>query len=394
MLPLLDRTLPVRVRFALPDANFDVGQSDAAEPIAEPELVVRINNPAFFDRIAVFGSLGLAEEYMDGGWTMEKGTLEEFLMAVLRARLLRAIHGSKQMMLRIGLLRLRQLVLGTQRNVRAHYDIGIDLYQAFLDETLGYTCGYQRTLNDDSRTLQENKYDRICKKIHLQPGQTLLDLGCGFGGLVIFAAKHYGARCTGITNSVDHAAFGARRAKELGLADRVTIIPGDFREARGTYDRVVSVGMFEHLFHREQADVFAKYQASLAPGGFALLHTLGCVTATNTPDPFIQKYIFPGSAQNPLHRLVEGFERVGLPILDIENVGKHYNPTVQCWLTKYRASRHQLDPKKYDERFQRLWEFYLAGCLAATLYSDGAVWQVVVTNRWHGRLPLHRVGAS
>jgi cyclopropane-fatty-acyl-phospholipid synthase len=392
LLPVFDRALRTRVRFRLPDAVYDVGA--ATGDSGEPEFIVAVTDRKLFDRIAGEGSLGLAESYMDGGWAMEKGALEDFLSAVLQARLLKAIHESKTVLWRVAALRLRQRLLGTRHNVRAHYDIGIDLYQAFLDETLGYTCGYQRTPQDDSRTLQENKYDRVCKKIHLQPGQTVLDLGCGFGGFAIHAAKHFGARVTGITNSADHATYGMQRAQKVGVADRVTILSGDFSEAQGRFDRVVSMGMFEHLFRREQDVLFDQYQRCLAPGGFALLHTLGCVSRTNTPDPFIQKYIFPGSRQNPLQRLVDGFERVALPILDVENVGKHYNPTVRCWLDAYRANRHQLDPQRYDARFQRMWELYLAGCIAATLYSDGAVWQVVVTNRYHGRLPLHRIGAA
>lgn len=394
LVPLLDRTFPVRLRFAFPDGDIEVGRhSDAAAAgNAQPELVLRVRDAKFFDRIANEGSLGLAETYMDGGWKVERGSLEGFLTALLKARLLHAIHGSRGVLLRVALLRLRHALAGTQSNVRAHYDIGDDLYATFLDETRGYTCGYQRSAEDDIRTLQENKYDRVCKKLHLQPGNTLYDLGCGYGGLLIHAAKHFGARCYGITNSADHGAFAAQRTKALGISDRVTIHTGDFSEAQGTYDRVVSVGMFEHLLRREHETFFTTFKRLMAPGGYGLLHTLGCVSEKNTPDPFIQKYIFPGSAQNPLRTLVAGFERQRLPILDVENVAQHYFPTVVRWLEGYRRNRHTLDPRRYDERFQRMWEFYLCGCYAACLQSEGAVWQVVVTNEYCRRMPLHRVG--
>lgn len=393
LLPLLDQCFTSgRVRFALPEGDRDVGRRFDGSTQGEPDFIVRVSDPNFFHRIATQGSLGLAESYMDGGWDMARGSLEGFLSVLLAGRLLAAIHRSPTVLFRVALLRLRQKFLGTEKNVRAHYDIGDDLYAAFLDETMGYTCGYQRLPDDSSRQLQENKYDRVCKKLHLGHGDTLFDIGCGYGGLMIFAAQHYGARCTGITNSVNHGQFAGQRARALGIADRVTIHTGDFRAAQGTYDRVVSLGMFEHLLHKEHADLFATFKRLMRPGGFGLLHTLGCVPRHNTSDPFIQKYIFPGSAQNPLSTLVDSFERESLPILDVENVARHYHPTTKRWLEAYRANRPSLDRTRYDERFQRMWELYLAGCVAATIHSDGAVWQVVVTNDYRRPLPLHRVG--
>lgn len=392
LLSLLDRAITtVRVRFALPDGDYDIGRIAGATS-DEPDYILRIHDVRFFSRIASAGSLGLAECYMEGGWEMERGALEDFLMALLQARVLASIHGSPSLLFRLAALRLRQFFAGTRRNSQDHYDIGDDLYAAFLDETRGYTCGYQRNPGDDSRTLQENKYDRICKKIHLRPGDTLFDVGCGFGGLMIFAAQHFGARCVGITNSVDHGKFAAERTRQLGLGDRVTVHTGDFRAAQGTYDRVVSVGCLEHLFHTEHADFFATFRRLMKPGGFGLVHTIGCVTAKNTPDPFIQKYIFPGSTQNPLSRIVSGFERNELWVLDVENVGRHYHFTTKRWLEAYRANRHTLDPKRYDPRFHRMWELYLCGCVAATIASMGAVFQVVVTNDYRRMLPLHRIG--
>lgn len=395
LLPLLDRLLTsTRIRFALPDGDCDVGRSSPSATSTEPDFIVRVGDPKLFHRMATEGTLGLAESYMDDGWAVVRGSLEGFLSALLACRLRDAIHRSPSVAWRLALLRLRHKFLGTQANVRAHFDIGDDLYAAFLDETRGYTCGYQREPGESSRALQENKYDRICQKLRLGRGDTLCDLGCGYGSLLIFAAQHYGTRGTGITLSVDQTAFAAARARQLGVADRVTVHCGDFREVQGTYDRVVSVGMFEHLFHRHHPDFFATFKRLMAPGTYGLLHTLGCVSRRNRPDPFIQKYIFPGSAQNPLATLVAGFERTELPILDVENVARHYHPTTVRWLEDYRANRASLDRTRYDDRFQRMWEFYLAGCVAATIHSDGAIWQVVVTNDYRRPLPLHRVGKS
>lgn len=393
LLPLLDQRLKsARVRFVLPDGTHDVGRPADGSAAGEPDFILRVSDSDLFHRIAIQGSLGLAESYMDGGWDIERGTLEGFLCRLLESRLLDAVHASPWVALRIAALRLRHLLTGTRDNVRAHYDIGDDLYAAFLDETRGYSCGYQRDPGDDSRTLQENKYDRICKKLHLRPGDSLYDIGCGYGGLLLFAAQHYGARGTGITNSVNHGAYAVQRARALGVADRVTIHTGDFREARGTYDRVVSVGMFEHVLSRDHADYFATFKRLMGTGAFGLLHAIGCITPRNRPDPFIQKYIFPGSAQTPLSTLVRRFERAELAILDVENVVRHYHHTTRRWLEAYRNNRPRLARARYDERFQRMWELYLAAGVAATMYSDGSVWQVVVTNDYRRPLPLHRIG--
>lgn len=389
ILPLLDQLLTsTRIRFCLPSGDCNVGRSASVEP----DFIVRVTDANLFHRMATEGSLGMAESYMDGGWELTRGSLEDFLSALLACRLRDAVHRSPLVVQCLALLRLGHKLLGTQTNVRSHYDIGDDLYACFLDETRGYSCGYQRDPADDNRTLQENKYDRICKKLHLRPGNTLVDLGCGYGGLLIHAAQHFGARCTGVTNSIDHGKFALARAAQLGISDRVSISTGDFRTAQGTYDRVVSVGMFEHLQVKEHRSYFDTFRRLMGPGAYGLLHTLGCVTPTNTSDPFIQKYIFPGSTQNPLSRLVTHFERRALAVLDVENVSRHYHPTVVRWLEAFRANRHTLDPVRYDARFQRMWELYLAGCVAATIHSDGAVWQLVVTNDYRRPLPLHRVG--
>ncbi|MBI5768911.1 MAG: class I SAM-dependent methyltransferase [Verrucomicrobia bacterium] len=395
LLDLLDHSLTTaRVRFALPDGTRDVGRRADAPANAEPDFIIRVTDHYFFGRIAASGSLGFAESYMDGGWTLERGTLEDFLSALLVCRFRDAIHARPSVGLRLALLRLRHTLLGTRTNVRSHYDIGDDLYACFLDETRGYTCGYQLAPEDDGRTLQENKYERICRKLHLARGHTLLDLGCGYGGFLLHAARHYGARGTGITNSVDHAAFAERRARELGVAELVTIRCGDFREIAGTYDRIASIGMFEHITPAERRDFFALYRRLMRPGGFGLFHAIGCVTATNRSDPFIQKYIFPGSRQTPLSTIVAGFERESLAVLDVENMTRHYHPTTRRWLEAYRANRHTLDRTRYDERFQRMWELYLAGCVAATVYSEGALWQIVVTSEYRRPLPLYRVGRT
>lgn len=385
LLTLLDRCLAdAQVRFEFPDGPRTVGRG--------PErFAVTVRDPAFARRVLAEGNLGLAETFMDLGWEMAEGSLEGMLTAFLRARLDLEITGSPRTMARMAALRAQQLIRGTGENVRAHYDIGDELWDTFLDPTRGYTCGYELTPEDTSQQLQEQKYERVLRKLRIEPGMTLFDIGCGYGSLMIHAAQHFGVTARGITNSRDHAAFAQRRIRSLGLQDRVSVELGDFRESRGSFDRVVSCGMMEHLQPREHRDFFEVYRRLLRPRGYGLMHTLGCVTHTNDHDPFIQKYIFPGSTQNPLSVIAAAVERASLSILDAENIGRHYLPTSRAWLASYRANRHTLDPARYDARFQRMWEYYLALCVAGAALSDGAVWQVLFTSDYRRDLPRHRV---
>ncbi len=385
LLSLLDRCLgDAQVRFDHPGGSRTVGRGDE-------RYAVTVRAPDFFRRLLAEGNLGLAETFMDDGWDMTSGTLEGLLTALARARVDVAVRGNPKALARAAALRLEQLVRGTRANVQAHYDVGDDLYEAFLDPTRGYTCGYQRSPDDTSQQLQENKYDRVCQKLRLAPGERLFDLGCGYGSLLIHAAQRYGITGRGITNSRDHAAFAMKRIRALGLEDRVRVDLGDFRTAEGRYDKVVSCGVLEHLYPREHGDFFGTYQRLLHGRGWGLVHTIGCVTPTNDHDPFIQKYIFPGSTQNPLSVIARRLERAGMAITDVENVGRHYAPTSRAWLAAYRAAQPTLDPKRYDRRFQRMWEYYLALCVAGASASDGAVWQVLFTPDYRRDLPLHRV---
>jgi cyclopropane-fatty-acyl-phospholipid synthase len=329
---------------------------------------------------------------MDGGWSMERGALEDFLTAVLRSRVDQQVRGDTRALLGLLALGVRQRLLGTGSNVRAHYDIGEDLYDTFLDPTRGYSCGYERSPDDDIGQLQENKYERICQKLRLSSGETLFDVGCGYGGLVMHAAQRHGVKARGITNSRSHCDIGMRRVRALGLTDRVRIDFGDLREARGTYDKVVSVGVLEHQGLHEHDAFFDVLARLLSRRGEALglLHTLGAVVES-APDPFVQKYVFPGSRHNALSRIARHLEKRRLAILDVENMIRHYAVTALRWLERFRAARHTLDPARYDARFCRMWEYYLALATAGARGSDGALWQVLFTPNYRRDLPMHRV---
>ncbi|HVJ93864.1 MAG TPA: class I SAM-dependent methyltransferase, partial [Labilithrix sp.] len=355
------------------------------------EVTVMVTDPSFFRRVLAEGNLGLAESFMADGWRVTEGSLEEFLRILASNRIDEKVKLEPRVLARLAVLRAKQLIDGGRKNSQAHYDVGEDLYDTFLDSTRGYTCGYQRSESDTIEELQANKYERICRKLGLREGETLFDIGCGYGGLMIHAAKNYGVVARGITNSNAHGEFAMRRIRELGLEGRVTVEIGDYRTARGQYDKVCSVGVLEHLYPHEHRSFFGTFDSLLKKDGYGLLHTIGCVTATNDHDPFIQKYIFPGSTQNPISHIATWFERKKLAILDVENIARHYAPTSQQWLNRFREGRHTLDPKRYDASFLRMWEYYLALCVAGASATDGAVWQVLVTKEYRRPLRMIRV---
>jgi cyclopropane-fatty-acyl-phospholipid synthase len=386
LVELFDRFLVTgRVRFRLGAAEICAGTAgDGAE------TVLRIHHPRFFARVLRYGNLGLGEAFMDGDVTVEAGELHEFLTACLRSRIDERLPRDPRLAARALYHRTRAFLDGSTRSVRRHYDIGDDLFESFLDSSMTYSCGYARSPGDDLETLQRAKLDRICRKLRLGPDQRLLDIGCGFGGLLIFAARHYGVRGTGVTLSLAHAERARSRVAEAGLADRLRIELGDFRAIDGEYDRIVSVGMLEHVPRRLYGAFFRTVARNLAPLGYGLVHAIGCNAARNRHDPFIQKYVFPDSNQPRLSEIASGLERNGLAILDVENNAEHYAYTVLGWLTRFRANRAGL-AARYDETFLRLWEYYFHCGIAAAFASDSAVYQTLFAADRSARPPLARV---
>ena len=370
LVELFDRFLTTgRVRFRIGATEICAGAPRGSD------TALRIHHPRFFARVVRLGNLGLGEAFMAGDFTVEDGELHEFLTACLRARLSEHLQGD---------LRL------AARAVRHHYDVGDDLFESFLDESLTYSCGVARSEDDDLETLQRTKMDRICRKLQLGPDQRLLDIGCGFGGLLIYAAREHGVRGTGVTLSRAHAEGARRRVAEAGLADRIRIEMADFRAVAGVYDRIVSVGMLEHVPRRLYQAYFHTIARHLVPDGLGLVHSIGCNARRNRHDPFIQKYIFPGSNQPRLSEIARGLEHAGLAVLDVENIALHYAYTLLRWLERFRANRSSL-PARYNAPFQRMWEYYLHCGIAAARASDSAVYQVLFAADHSARLGLARV---
>jgi cyclopropane-fatty-acyl-phospholipid synthase len=377
-----------RIRFNVNGSSRVIGGVGPASE--ECDVAVRVHDPRFFSRVLAYRNLGMGEAYMDGDFDLEAGTLEGFLTTLLRNRIDEKVRQNTSLALKVGWIQLLNGLRAKHQNVQRHYDVGDDLFEAMLDSSMAYSCGYSKTPGDDLAQLQRNKFDRICSKLKIKPGDRLLDIGCGFGGLLIHAAKYYGATGLGVTNSRRHCERGNENIARAGLAPGLRIEFADFGKIRGRFDKVVSVGMMEHVPRREYATYFRRIVEVLETGGLGLVHTLGCNTYKNIHDPFIQKYIFPGSGQPKLSEIAHQLEQNRMPILDVENIARHYEPTLRGWLKNFRGARPYL-AERYPERFLRMWEYYLCCCIAAAaVTNENAVYHVLFT-KGNGPLPFYRV---
>lgn len=388
-LEMLDRHVEdTSIRFIVRGEEVAVGKGGR-----DGSPAVRIHDDRFFARVLGGGNLGLGEAYMDGDWEVEEGDLEDLLTPLLRNRIDRKVKGDVATAARVARVQVANLFRHTHwGNAQFHYDLGDEVFESFLDPvTMMYSCGYAHTEGDTIEQLQVNKLDRICQKLGVRPDDHVLDVGCGFGGMLMHAAKHYGATGVGITTSRRHCERGNQRIAEAGLADRVRLELRDHRTVSGRFDRVVSIGMFEHLPRKEYNRFFERIRDVLPPHGTGLVHAVGANTSKNVHDPFIQKYALPGTGQPKLSELAHCCEQNELAILDVENFIRHYGWTSRHWLNRFRANKHTLDQKKYDARFQRMWEYYLSCAIAAAWASDAALYQVLFARDYAAPMPLHRV---
>ena len=377
-----------RFCFKVGGQDFWVGRKDKGNV---PDIIVRVEHSRFFRRALAEGSVGIGECFMNGDFIVENQQLPLFLEILLRNRLDKKIETKPTVALRILLTRLVNALQSKAHNVRRHYDVGNDLFESFLDSTLTYSCGYAENIDNDLESLQRNKLERICRKLKMHEGDKLVDIGCGWGGLLIHAAKHYGVYGTGVTLSKNQHEYAQAKVQAAGLTDKVNILLSDFNQIEGTFDKVVSVGMMEHVSRNEYKKYFQKISQLLKPRGLGLVHTIGANAPKNTHDHFIQKYIFPDSNQPRLSEITANLEKQLLPILDVENMARHYGFTMRRWLEKFRMNRDKLDPSRYDDAFKRMWEFYLSAGIAASFASDGALYQVLFTNDYTAPMPLQRV---
>jgi cyclopropane-fatty-acyl-phospholipid synthase len=319
---------------------------------------------------------------MDGGLVVEQGTLYEFLEVVAKNFSAAGKPGWMAAVERLGTRLGQHNPIGkAQKNVAHHYDLSDALYDIFLDRDRQYSCAYFTSPNEDLETAQENKKRHLAAKLLLdQKGLKVLDIGSGWGGLGLYIAKESGADVTGVTLSVEQQKVSSERAAKARLADRVRFRLQDYREEKGRYDRIVSVGMFEHVGRRHYDEFFAKLKELMTDGGVALIHTIGYSDEPAPINPFIRKYIFPGADLPSASELCRAAEKSGLYITDIEVLRLHYAETLKHWRQRFVARWDEV-ARLYDERFCRMWEFYLALCEIGFRFRTNVVFQVQLSKK-------------
>ena len=348
-------------RFGKPDAEL--------KPVT-----VRLTDRMTPLRIARDPGVGAAEAFMDGRLVVEQGEILDLVLLIRRNRRWED-RSRPDKFLRKGSKLMRPLAhlnwrRSARRNVAHHYDIGNDFYRLWMEDDMQYSCGYFTDPGNSLEQAQLDKKTHLASKLHLKPGQRVLDIGCGWGGLALYLNRVADVEVLGVTLSTEQVQLARERAEAAGVSDRVKFELMDYRDLTGTFDRIVSVGMFEHVGPPFYRTFFRKCRELLAPDGVMLLHTMGRMGRPGTTDRFIQKYIWPGGYIPALSEIVSASEPARMIMADCEALRLHYPPTVLHWYERFKAVREEVI-RRYDERFYRLWLFYLAAGLS--MFSDGGM---------------------
>ncbi len=378
---LLDR-LVVTGRLNVVDAD---GRVHVFEGEPGPEVTIRFHDPAVARAIFLNPTLCLGEAYMDGRMTVENGARIYDLLDFFGRNLERlGPNGLSRLRMRwdraFRFLQQYNPIGRARRNVAHHYDLSSQFYGLFLDKDRQYSCAYFPTGEETLEQSQELKKQHIAAKLRIQPGQKVLDIGCGWGGLGLYLARDLKADVVGVTLSSEQVEYARARAAPAHLGPRLQFDLRDYRQQQGTFDRIVSIGMFEHVGVYQYDTFFNKIRTLLADNGVALLHTIGRMEGPGTTNPWIRKYIFPGGYIPALSEVVQAVERAGLWIADVEVLRLHYAQTLRHW--RGRFLDHWAEAAAiYDERFCRMWEFYLGASEIAFRYLRNCVFQVQLVKR-------------
>jgi len=376
LLSTLLRHLTRRGSLTVVDAD---GRSHLFEGAPGPAITIRLHERNLHWKLFLNPRLYVGEAFMNGMLTVENASIYDFLDMMGENMMLAPPHWLTPFYdgFGRGLRWFQQYnpMQRAQRNVAHHYDLSGTLYDLFLDADRQYSCAYFPTPSISIEEAQANKKRHIAAKLLLRAGQRVLDIGCGWGGLAIYLAQECGVEVTGLTLSVEQHKVAERRAADAGLADRVRFFVEDYRAHRGRYDRIVSVGMFEHVGVPHYRDFFGAVKSLLDDAGVALLHSIGRMTGPGVTNPWIRKYIFPGGYSPALSEVVPVVERTGLWITDVEILRLHYAETLRAWRQRFNANRERIR-QLYDERFCRMWEFYLAGSEVAFRHQGHLVFQM------------------
>lgn len=337
---------------------------------------IQVRRPRFYQRLFSQWTLGVGESYVDGDWDCEQ--LDVLMTRLLRADLDQQPLGWSRVLLWAQALRQRLLNLQTPRRAfevgERHYDVGNDVFEAMLDSRMVYSCGHWQHATSLEQA-QLHKLEMICQKLQLQPGEHLLDIGCGWGGLARHAAQQHGVRVTGITVSREQLALARQRCAGLAVDLRLC----DYRSLRGRFDKVASVGMFEHVGPKNHAAYIDQVRALLAPDGLCLLHTIGLDATRAATDPWIERHVFPNGKLPSALELARALEG-RLIIEDWHNFGPDYDRTLMSWWANFDAAWPRL-AARYGPRFYRQWRYYLMVCAGFFRSRQGQLWQLVLSHR-------------
>lgn len=333
---------------------------------------IRVHNPKLYQRVMRDGSIGFGEAYMEGWWDCDR--LDEMFTRLLGAGINQKVSGLMRVKMALSALNYR--LVNFQSIKRAfhvgehHYDIGNDLYRRMLDPLMNYSCGYWAEA-DNLVDAQVAKIDLACRKLKLEPGMKLLDIGCGWGAMALHAAKHYGVEVTGVTVSREQKKWADQLTGDLPVSIELM----DYRSLTGRYDRIVSIGMFEHVGVKNYRTYFRKAFELLADDGLFLLHTIGDEHASAAPEPFIHKYIFP-NGKIPSRKEITDTSFGLLRLEDWHNFGPDYDRTLMAWADNISRAWPELGDR-YDESFRRMWMYYLYSCAGFFRSRQGQLWQLV-----------------
>ena len=366
--------------FVLIDANskkYIIGSPDKSKP-----LTVKLLNKNLHYKLLINPDLYFGEAYTDGSLVIENGSISEFLELAFQnigrgeinsfGYILKKIKGT------IRYLTNFNFAKRSKKNVAHHYDISDNLYELFLDSKRQYSCGYFKNDDDTLETAQQNKIDHIIKKLNIKSNQKVLDIGSGWGHLAIEIAKQSKCEVTGITLSENQYRYANAKAKEYNLQNQVQFKLCDYRNLKEKFDRVVSVGMFEHVGRKFYKTFFTQVDNLLRDNGLALIHTIGSVNSPRDPQPWISKYIFPGGYTPSMSEVTGPIEKSGLIISDLEVLRMHYAHTLRNWKEKCIKNKSKIIGM-FDEKFFRMWEFYLASCEMTFKWGDQVVFQFQLT---------------
>ena len=351
-------------------------------PNLQKSIKLKIHDKKLHYKLLLYPDLYLGEAYTDGSITIEGGSLSDFLDMALEnlgrqetnvfGKIFNKLTGSYRYLTNFNFIKKSKM------NVAHHYDISDELYSLFLGPSRQYSCAY---FNDENETLeqaQQNKINHIIKKLHIRPNQKVLDIGAGWLHLAIEIAKKCQCQVTGITLSENQFKYGKQKIKELNLGNQVEIKMMDYRQVKEKYDRIVSVGMFEHVGRKFYKSFFNTVFKTLNENGIALLHTIGSVNPPRDPHPWMTRYIFPGGYTPSLSELVDPIEKSGLIVSDIEVLRTHYAHTLRHWKERFINNKDKV-LKMFDEKFFRMFEFYLSSCEMAFKHGDQVVYQLQLT---------------